>query len=126
MCISSVDNLHGVPDLKRPSANDVPLYLALCEEWIRSDALSGELSFRAFKVVEEDQDVCIGWRASHMSLVDVLSSMMISAYTSDTNYSPKCDKTRENHGSLFLNFTTIQQSLGTFTLMHEANIVFVC
>ena len=122
---TSVDDLHGIPELSLPSAEDVPLYLALCEEWIRQDALPEDAIFRAFKVVQEDQDVCLDWRAPHMSLLDMFSSMMISAYMNDTNYRPYCDRTRDNHGSFKLNFTTIQQVLGTFTLWHEVKIVSV-
>jgi hypothetical protein len=48
-----------VRELQRSSAEDVPLYLVLCEEWIREDTLPEDLTFRAFKVVKEDHDVCI-------------------------------------------------------------------
>jgi hypothetical protein len=121
---TSVNNMLRVPPIPQPTKKEVPLYLALCHELIRQDTIPIDWPFRAFTVVEEDQNVCIDWSSPHLSLLEMISSAMIAVYLPDTKYSNNCDKTQKaTRFSPLLNFTTIQQAIGTMSMQHNPDIL---
>jgi hypothetical protein len=117
-----------IPPIPQSSTEDVPLYLALCHEWLRQDHAKDV--FPTYKVLQEDQDICMDWSAPHMSLMDMLSTLIISAHLPDIKYRPSCDRTTKLMDAtattgLNLNFTTIQQVLETAAMQHDPNLLSV-
>lgn len=123
---TSVNNILKVPPSPRPSTVNVPLYLALCQELIRQDTIPRDFPFHAFKVVEEDQDVCIDWTSPHMSLLEMFASAMIAVHLPDIKYSHNCGHTRKaTHYSPWLNFTTVQQAIGAIPIQQHPEVMTV-
>lgn len=117
---TSVSSVINVPPIPHPSNADVPLYLALCQELIRQETITKDFPFRAFKVVEEDQDTCSDWSSPHMSLLEMFSSAMIAAFLPDIQYRHNCDHTHKaTHFSPWLNFTTLQQAIDTISIPQD-------
>lgn len=120
---ASFNTILQVPPILQSKDGDVPLYVALCHELIRQDVFPIDVPFRAFRVVEEDQDVCIDWSSPHMSLLEMISSTVIAAYLPDIKYSHNCDHTQKStHLSPWFNFTTIQQAIGSISMRPDASV----
>ena len=112
---ASPESAKNIPPFPTATAEDIPAYLALCQEWIRHDAYDNvDGSYQSYTMVE-NIDVCMDWSAPHLGLMEMFAAMIVSAHVPHVRYRHNCNRTKIQHhykGEVGFDYTTIQQVIG--------------
>jgi len=128
-CIQNVyagpQEVGTIPSVPLSTTENIPAYLALCQEWIRHDAYYLDSRYETYRIVE-DQDVCMDWAAPHMALMDIYAGLIISAHVPRIKYRHNCDRTKTySETKTGFDHTTIQQVLNTPGLRSNDSVLSV-
>jgi hypothetical protein len=124
--ITDPGKLENIPALPKKLGNDVPLYLSLCQEWLRQDTLPENIEVRAFRAISEDLSTCLDWSSPHLSLLDIVASALIALHIPNIQYSHNCGRTQKfSQFTSNFNITTLQQALGLITFRSDGSLVTI-
>jgi hypothetical protein len=121
--ITDAEKLENIPSLPKRLGNDVPVHLALCQEWLRQDTLPEQVEVRAFRVISEDLSTCLDWSSPHLSILDIVASAMIALQIPNIQYGHNCGRSQKfSQFTSTFNITTLQQALGLLSFRSDGSL----